>query len=249
MQEADWDKIAGNYHEEVICPLLGEVENPLYDELKNIKCKKQKSVAEFGCGLFYLGETLSKNFGKVHASDFSGEMVRRAKEKAEAFDNVTIKKEDIRKIKYKDEFDVVISVNSIIMPSYEDIKISFQNEHACLKPDGELLMILPSMEGVLYHGLLLLYEQLEKHDEPIARRVAKTKFEKKKYDLFLGHYKEGKNKQKFYYKHEIRYLLTKAGFRDIEIKKVKYSWNYDMSAFQPFPGEPRMWDWFVKARK
>jgi trans-aconitate methyltransferase len=249
MEQKEWDKLADKYHEEVISPFFGEVQNPLFDELKKIKNKNKKFVGEFGCGLFYLGEKLSKMFKQVHASDFSIEMVKKAKERNKQYININIIQEDIRKIKHKNKFDVIISVNSLLMPSFKDIDVSFQNLYNALNKNGTCFMILPSMEAVIYHGHLLLHEQLKKNDEATAKRVAKVKFELNKYDLFTGHYIDGKDKQKFYYKHGIMQFMKKAGFKDIEISKVKYPWGKDVSDYEDFPEEPRLWDWFVKARK
>lgn len=248
MDSKQWDSLANQYHEEVISPFYGNVENPLFDELKKIKNKNKKKVAEFGCGLFYLGKELCSSFKKVHASDFSSEMVSLAK-KRNKFDNLVVKKEDITKLKYKGEFDVIVTVNSMIMPSHKEINSAFSNLYCALKKDGDCFMVLPSMESVLYHGLLLLNDEIKNKEESVAKVAAKKKFENNKYDFFLGHYKDGKEKQKFYYKHEVEFLLKKAGFRNIVVKKVLYPWGSDISDYEDFPSEDRLWDWFVKAKK
>lgn len=249
MEQSAWDDLAERYHEEVISPFYGGVENPLLNELNSIENSNQKTVAEFGCGLFYLADTLSTNFKKVHASDFSYGMTKKAKERSRHLSNVVIKQEDIRTLKHKNKFDVVISVNSLLMPSFSDLKKSFKNIHDSLKKNGICFMILPSMEAVLYHGSLILHKQLDKHDEATAKRIAKMKFEHKKYDFFTGIYTELGLQQKFYYKHGIKQFLKNAGFKDFEISKVKYPWGKEVSDYEDFPEEDRLWDWFVKAKK
>jgi len=249
MEAKDWDRIAEIYHQEVISPFYGKVENPLYDELKKIRGKNKKSVAEFGCGLFCLGRLLSKNFKEVHASDFSQKMVELAREKAKSMKNVVIIQEDLREINYKNQFDVVISVNSIIMPSLKDRLIAFENIYNSLKKKGQLLMILPSMESLAYYATLLLYDEIKRKDEKFAINSAKKEFENSKYDFFLGIYNDGGEKQKFFYESEIRYLMKKMGFKNIKINKVLYPWEKDISDFKTFPGEERLWDWFISARK
>ncbi|MCK5282096.1 MAG: methyltransferase domain-containing protein [Nanoarchaeota archaeon] len=249
MNEKQWDRLAENYHDEVISPFLGDVENPIQDELKKIKNKKSKSVAEFGCGLFYLGKKLSGYFKDVHASDFSKKMVEKAKKRNKQYKNINIIREDITNILYKNRFDIIISVNSLLMPSLNDIKLSLKNIRDALKKDGLCFLILPSMESILYHGMLLYHKDLKNKKEHIAKRTSKIKFENKKYDHFLGHYKDGSEIQKFYYKHEITYLMKKTGFKNIEIKKVLYPWGKDISDHEDFPKEDKLWDWFVKAEK
>ncbi len=37
MDSKQWDRLAKCYHDEVISPFIGEVDNPLWDELKKYK--------------------------------------------------------------------------------------------------------------------------------------------------------------------------------------------------------------------
>ncbi|MBD3164631.1 methyltransferase domain-containing protein [Candidatus Woesearchaeota archaeon] len=249
MDDKQWNSLAENYHEEIVSPFFRDVENPLFAEIRRIKNSKDKKAAEFGCGLLYLGNLLSGSFRAVHASDFSENMVRKARQRNKQLKNITIKKEDLRNISYKGEFDVAISCNSIIMPSFRDNLKAFCNINNALKKNGVCFLILPSMESVLYHGMLLLHSELIGKETKKARKKAKRKFENSCYDFFLGHYHDGDQTQKFYYLHEIEYMLKKAGFRKIEVKKVKYPWGKDISDYEDFPKEKKMWDWFVSARK
>jgi trans-aconitate methyltransferase len=245
MNSKQWDRLAKNYHEEVVSPFYGKVKNPLFQEISKIKNKKNKSVAEFGCGLFYLGEFLKNNFKEVHASDFSKNMVSQAKKRNPG---TKIKQEDITKLNYKDKFDVVISVNSVIMPCQTSVHTSLQNIYKSLKSSGTLLLILPSMESILYHGMLQ-YDKELKNKSINAVKSAKRKIENSKYDFFLGHYNDGNEIQKFFYEHEINYLLKKAKFKDIKINKVQYPWGEDISDYEDFPTEEPLWDWFIRALK
>ncbi len=246
MDNLQWDRLAECYHEEIVSPFYGNVKNPLVDELDNIKGKKAKSIAEFGCGHFNLGKELCSSFRSVHASDFSEKMIEIAATQNK-FSNLILKVEDIRTISYKSKFDVIISVNSILMPSFKDNLKSFCNLFEALKDGGTLLLIVPSMESILYHGMLLLHSELLEKDIRKARISAKRKFEHGKYDFFLGHYIDDDERQKFYYEHEIRYMLKKAGFTNLSISKVNYPWGEDVSDYDDFPEEEPLWDWFIKA--
>ncbi len=249
MEAKEWDRVAEIYHEEVVSPFYGKVENPLYDELKKIPNKSKKSVAEFGCGLLYLGEILFKNFKDVHASDFSAKMVGLAGKKAASMKNVNLLQEDLREINHKNKFDVVVSVNSIIMPSAKDRLKAFENICNALKPDGQCLIILPSMESLAYYATLLIHDKLNNKNEKKAVDSAKKEFENEKYDFFLGIYDDHGERQKFYYESEINYLMKKVGFKNIKIKKVLYPWEKKISDFKNFPKEEKLWDWFVSAKK
>jgi len=249
MEMNDWNEISKSYHEWIISPFQGADIDPLYERLEGVSGRREKSVADFGCGFFYLGKFLSEHYKSVHGSDFSEEMVKTARLINGRFKNVRIMREDMRTMRHDEAFDVVVIVNSVIMPSLKDIKKSFVNIHRSLKRGGSAFMILPSMESVIYHGMLLLNNELARRTEESARKTAKRRFEKRKYDLFLGYYKDDDQTQKFYYMHEIQYLLKKTGFRDIRFDKVRYSWDAGVSDFQPFPKEDPLWDWLVTAKK
>jgi hypothetical protein len=52
MDECQWNEHAGSYHEEILSPFHKDVHNPVRKALRKIKNKKEKTAAEFGCGLF-----------------------------------------------------------------------------------------------------------------------------------------------------------------------------------------------------
>ena len=68
----------------------------------------------------------------------------------------------------------------------------------------------------------------------------------RRYDFVSGLFTEGADRQKFYYSFELRRRLQAAGFKNIQFGKVLYPWTEDHAWFN-FSGEPRMWDWFVRA--
>ena len=248
MDEKRWDEYAEDYHTEVISPFQKDVKNPLKEELLNLTHRKNKTLAEFGCGRFELGNFLSENFGEVFAFDFSEKMVEKAKGNNH-FPNTTIEKIDTTKMNFYEKFEVAVSVNSIIMPSFNDIKKALDNIYKSLKENGTFFLIVPSMESVIYDGLLVLNRELKKSEEKKAVKDTKEIAEDKKYDYLLGYYMDTGDVQKFYYKFEIRYLLEKSGFKEINFQKVEYPWKKTISDFENFPKEKPLWDWFVKCQK
>lgn len=249
MNEKRWDALAENYHETVISPFQKDVKNPLKEELSKLTHKKNKVLAEFGCGRFELGKFLSENFSEVFAFDFSEKMVEHAKRENTIFSNVKIEQKDTTKIDFKEKFDVAVSVNSIIMPSFEEIKKSLENIHKSLKENGIFFLIVPSMESVLYEGMLVLNREMKNKEEEKAIADTKEIIENKKYDYLLGYYKDMGDVQKFFYKFEISYLLEKAGFKEIKFQKVEYPWKKEISDYENFPKEKPLWDWFISCKK
>ncbi len=249
MESKDWDKIAKKYHKEVISPFQEGVSNPLLGKLEKIKNSKSKTIADIGCGI---GETinfLSRRFKTVYAIDFSPAMVSLAKEQSQK-NNVKCIVKDMRNLgEFKSKFDVVISVNSVIMPKIEDVGRSLKSICDTLKKGGEFYGIFPSMESILYQGFLILEDQLKKHDQKKASEITRKILERENYNFITGNYKEGDNLQKFYYDFELKIRLQNAGFKKVRISKVLYPWKKEISSFERFPGKPKMWDWFVSAKK
>jgi trans-aconitate methyltransferase len=71
-----WEKDLKDYEKQVIS--VFNVENILIEELKKIKNKHKKIVADLGCGVGDAFKYL-KEFKKVYAIDFSKNMISKAK--------------------------------------------------------------------------------------------------------------------------------------------------------------------------
>jgi len=105
--------------------------------------------------------------------------------------------------------------------------------------------IFPSMESVLYEGLLVIERERERGDsQDSALRRARRIISPGRYDFLLGLVKDGDDCQKFYYSFELRKRLQRAGFKGIQLGKVLYPWEEQESS--AFLNEPRTWDWFAR---
>ncbi|MBS3168652.1 class I SAM-dependent methyltransferase [Candidatus Woesearchaeota archaeon] len=245
MKEKEWDKISDNYLEEILSPFNKGVENPIYHVLKSIKSKKK--VIDLGCGLGILAPFLSKNFKEVTAIDFSEKMIETAKENNKTLKNVNFQIKDIKDLKeFHNQFNVAVSVNSIIMPSLIDVEKAFQESYKILKTKGYFIGIFPAIESEFLDALLTFEKQLKETKDEKSAIKNTHKIVGENYDFLLGiiNY-EGK--QKHYYNFELEYRLKKVGFKKIKISKVLYPWKiYGDSTIK---NKPEIWDWFVTARK
>jgi ubiquinone/menaquinone biosynthesis C-methylase UbiE len=250
MESKDWDGLAEKYHEEVISPFQEGVKNPLFKKLESISDAKRKVVADIGCGRGEILDELASRFGKVFAIDFSPKMIRMAKKKSTK-DNIEFVTKDMRDLSSFDgTFDVAIAVNSVLFPNIEDVEKSLASIYSTLKDDGVFYGIFPSMGSILYEGMLILEDQINKKgDEDKAMRSASIIIERRKYNFLKGVYEDGDEAQKFYYDFELMMRLNKAGFKDVLLSKVLYPWKEKVSDFPMFSDKPMMWDWFVSARK
>ncbi len=250
MDAKDWDAIAEDYHDHVISPFQEGVINPLYDCIREMQDRTTMTVGDLGCGMGPLLPFLSKHFRSVIAVDFSEKMLEKARERCTS-KNVTFLRTDLSDLsELEGRLDLAVSVNSILLPSVRQVDCILSQLHRALKPDGRFMGIFPSLEAVLYQSTLIYDRELGNYeDEETALTQTKRILEKNKFDFIGGTYDDHGQKQKFYYDFEIRLRLKKAGFKNIRLKKVLYPWGDDVSGYEDFPGQPRMWDWFVIANR
>ncbi|MBU2634419.1 MAG: class I SAM-dependent methyltransferase [Nanoarchaeota archaeon] len=247
MKSKEWDKIAKNYHEEVISPFQEGVKNPLFNELNKIKNCNNKIIADVGCGRGEILNQLASKFKEVYAIDFSPEMIKIAKENCSK-KNVNFFIMDMKNLDFKNKFDVILSINSLLMPKIVDVKKALNSMYSSLKDKGKFYGVFPSMNAILYQGFLILEDQIKDNDEEIALKNTKKILERSKYNFVNGTYNDNEEVQKFYYDFEIKLRLKDSGFRNLVLSKVLYPWGVNISDYEDFPGRPEMWDWFVSAR-
>src|SRR4030095_14468825 len=246
MDAQAWDRIAGAYFDEISTPFQAEVVNPLLDYLDDLPGREELTVADLGCGIGNLLPFLAERFKTVVAVDFSTNMLRAAQENC-VHKNVQFSRQSLTDLSvFQGQFDLVVTVNSVLAPSLDVVDQILREMAATLRPGGILAGIFPSMESVLYEGGLILdWERQRSDNEEQALRRAQRRTRRGSYDFIAGLYTEGEDCQKFYYSFELRRRLQKAGFRGLQFGKVLYPWHEEDGDLR-FSSEPRLWDWFVR---
>ena len=241
-----WDRIASAYFDEINTPFQAEVVNPLLDYLDRLPGQEELTIADLGCGIGNLLPFLAERFKTVVAVDFSPNMLRAAQENC-THENVQFCRQSLSDLSvFQGQFDVAVTVNSVLAPSLDVVDQILREVASTLKPGGILAGIFPSMESVLYEGGLILdWERAKTDNEEQALRRAERKAKRSCYDFIAGLYTEGEDRQKFYYSFELRRRLQKAGFRGLQFGKVLYPWHGEDGDVR-FSSEPRLWDWFVR---
>mgnify|MGYP001550964249 CR=1 FL=1 len=90
-----------------------------------------------------------------------------------------------------------------------------------LRPGGVFLGVVPSMDAIHYHTMLLMDESLDRGGTPEeAERYAAFHAEHPYYDFTFGRFSFQGLRQKFWMPFEIRHRLSKAGFSSVAAQRT-----------------------------
>ena len=141
-----WDQKAKDYEQKVYSITKWKSKR---DRILNQVSPGDK-VLILGCGsaTYLQRDLLNKGNLTITNSDYSLEMIQESKNSF-THASMVYKQEDMRSLSYTQEFDVVISTNSILMESKEENLKVFDNIHKALNPGGKLVAYLPSYDSCL----------------------------------------------------------------------------------------------------
>ncbi len=127
--------------------------------------------------------------------------------------------------------------------------MSLRAIRASLKPDGLFLGVVPAMDAIHYHTMLLTDQALDRGLTPEeAERTAAYHAEHHYYEFAFGRFQFHGLRQKFWQPFEVRHRLRKAGFCAIELDRVLYPWDESLPGGEELADHPRSWDWAFRAR-
>jgi hypothetical protein len=146
------------------------------------------------------------------------------------------------------QVDVAVAVNSLVMPDLRLMGRTLRAIRGSLRPGGSLLGIVPSIDAIAYHAMLLVDRGLERGLTPTeAERLAGIQTERRYYDFLFGRFRFRGLHQKFWQPFEIEHRLAAAGFGSTTLAKVLYPWDDALAGADELAGLPRSWDWFFRA--
>lgn len=252
-QVRHWNKISKAYANNILGPFSEGISNPIFWYIDNkIENSSSKSVIDVGTGVGNLLPHLSEKFQKVVGVDISSKMIEKARESVKDMENVFLYVRDGRDLsEFHGQFDVVVTVNSILMPNIVDVDKMLGELHNVLKEDGILLGTFPTMEAVLLMGFMAMEKAVEEGaDHNSAVEKAKKVMAVEKCDFVIGTYNYDGLIQKHFYRFELMHRLKKAGFKNIRLRKIFYPWeDYGEERLLEIKNKNKPWDLFVFARK
>jgi SAM-dependent methyltransferase len=250
-QDRHWSRHAERYEELFLDAFAPGVVNPLWAALDAIPDAAHKTAADLGCGTGPLLPELAARFQRVIALDFAPGMLERAGARLtpEAAERVTFLKRPMHELDELDgQVDVAVAINSVVMPDVRLIDRTLRAIRAALRPGGVFLGIVPSIDAIVYHAMLLADRAIERGLTPRqAERLAGEQAERRYYDFLFGRFRFQGLHQKFWQPFEVEHRLSKAGFTSIALAKVFYPWDDALAGADQLAGFPPSWDWFFRA--
>ena len=251
-QAQHWHRQAERYDELFLDPYAKGVTNPLWDALAAIPDAARKTVADLGCGTGTLLPYLTERFEWVFALDFAPGMLARARGRldAEASARVVFLERSMHELDdLAGKLDVAVAVNSLVMPDVRVIDRTLRAIRESLKPGGYFLGVVPSIDAIYYHMMLLIDHSLDQGlPYAEAEKVAALHVERSHYDFAFGRFQYDGLRQKFWHSFEIEYRLKKAGFTATVLEKVLYPWDESLACGSALAAFRPSWDWFFLAR-
>lgn len=250
-QDRQWSRHAARYDELFLDPFRPGVVNPLIDALDTIENPEELTVADLGCGTGPLLPHLVGKFKRVIALDFAPNMVKSARKRlGERADRVEFHTRGMHELDdLEGQLDLAVAVNSIVMPDVRDIDKTMSAICRALRPGGRFMGILPAMDAIHYHTMLLHDRALDQGLPPEeAERQSAFLAEHHYYEFAFGRFQFLGLRQKFWQPFEAQHRLAKAGFREVRLEQVLYPWDDNIAGYQDFTQLPRSWDWFFLAR-
>lgn len=250
-QERHWSRHAARYEDLFVDPFALGVENPLWDALAAVSVPTQKTVADLGCGTGVLLPHLVERFGSVIALDFAPAMIALARKRLGPEPSARVRFLERPMHELDDlagQIDVAITINSLVMPDVRLVDRTLRSIRSILHPDGTFMGIVPSMDAIQYHTMLLLDQALDHGlDLTDAMRFTAYHAEHQFYDFAFGRFKFRGLRQKFWLPFEVEHRLKKAGFHGIHLSKVLYPWDESLAGSRELKIHPPSWDWFFVA--
>lgn len=242
-----WEKMASSYNDEIFDVLHHDKSGVIVSAIKQYSSKK-KTVIDIGCAVGKWIPVLSPSFKKVYAVDISTKNLELAKHLNSKYKNVEYLQVNMSKKKVKiPPCDFGICINAILTSSLKDRNIFFQNLSACIKRNGRIILVVPSLESFLLASIIGNKWKIDR--DVLDKKISGKKALSKWMNIKQGNADIDDVPHKHFLKEELQLLLSKENFAAEDFHKIEYNWDTEFNKPPKWLNEPKPWDWMVVAGK
>ena len=144
-----WNKVAVNYESEIF-DVYATNKGAVLQKYLQKHTNKNHTAIDFGCGVGKAFSILSPGFKQVLALDISQVCIQTstALKKTNSYANVSLQRMDLsRKNLQLPACDFAVCVNVVMLPALDKNKAIIANIYKTLKPGGNAVFVLPSLES------------------------------------------------------------------------------------------------------
>jgi len=247
MQRHYWEKIAPSYNEEIFDVLQNDKRRFIVAAIKKIAASS-KTVLDAGCAIGKWLPVLSPLFKEVTAADISAKNLTIAKKTYPDFNNVIYLRTDMSARKTNlAKYDVAVCINAILSASLKKRDAFFHNLSTCLKKDGHLVLVVPSLESWLLTRIIQNQWKIDKElfRESLSGKEAITRYK----NIQQGNAEIDSVPTKHYLREELIHLLSQERLEVQDCRKIEYDWKTEFTKPPKSLQKPGPWDWMIVAKK
>ena len=248
-EKAHWDNIATRYNEEIFDVFKSDRTKRLAHYFRKHSNREKNEAMDFGCGTGKAFQYLSPAFKSVHAVDISSQCLATARERS--FPNIKFRRQDLsRRNLHLPKVDFVFCCNVIMLPEIAKNRVMFSNIHNCLRKNGTALIVIPSLESIMFSSWRLIdwygREGVSPEEIPTSELAY---FKGNKRDILQGIIYIDGVATKHYLHSEIQVLCERSNLEVTAIEKLEYDWDSEFSAPPTWMKSPYPWDWLLECKR
>jgi SAM-dependent methyltransferase len=243
-----WERIGDQYDREIFSSSRADTNGAIRRRLDEL-ADPRAVAADFGCGVGHYLPLLARHFRAVHGIDFAGSLLDQARERSRRLPNVSIHRANLASGRANIEMPsakVGVCANVLISDNTRMRRGILRTIHRYLAPGGRLLLLIPSLESVLFANQRLVEWNRRlgwSEAESLAAGMSPSR------DLMRGLVRIERVPTKHYLREEAILLLGEAGFTVSSCDKVEYSWDTEFENPPRWMKAPGPWDWLLVARR
>ena len=247
-EKKHWNEIAARYNDEIFDVFQNDKRRILSKYFKKHGGAQKKAI-DLGCGNGKAFQYLSPLFNRVIGFDISQELLNQAKKLP--YPNIDLACRDLTQKGLRlPKADFIFSCNVVMFPSIEMNYTMIKNIHRALKPEGIALLVVPSLESVMFSSwrLISLYQKEGVKPSEIPAYEFDY-FKASKREVIQGIIYIDRVPTKHYLEEEIRVIFSDADLEVTAIEKLEYNWETEIDSPPTWLKSPYPWDWLIECKR